>query len=117
MTRTAAVPLDRLHRFNDSSAPRLEHGQSVPDGIRGVRVTGYLSDESGWGAAGRGYACAVRQLRVPMRIHDLSVLTTNGSEDDTSCRPNRIVSHACPPKRPGYFRFWGLTNVFEIYLL
>jgi glycosyltransferase involved in cell wall biosynthesis len=86
MTRAAAVPLERLHRFNHSFAPRLEHGQLDPDGIRGVRVTGYLSDESGWGAAGRGYASALRQLRVPMRIHDLSALTTNRSEDDNLVR-------------------------------
>jgi glycosyltransferase involved in cell wall biosynthesis len=81
MTSAAAVALERLHRFNGWFAPRVEHGQPRSDEVRGVRVTGYLSDESGWGAAGRGYARALRQLRVPMRIHDVSALTTNRSED------------------------------------
>jgi glycosyltransferase involved in cell wall biosynthesis len=49
--------------------------------VRGVRVTGYLSDESGWGAAGRGYVRALEQLGVPMTVHDVSRLTTNRSED------------------------------------
>jgi len=81
MTSAAAVALERLHRCNGWFELRLEHRQPVRDDVRGVRVTGYLSDESGWGAAGRGYVRALRQLRVPMRIHDVSALTTNRSED------------------------------------
>jgi len=81
MTGAAAVALERLHRFNGWFAPRLEQGQPARDDVRGVRVTGYLSDESGWGAAGRGYARALRRLQVPMRIHDVSALTTNRSQD------------------------------------
>src|SRR5262245_15564581 len=88
MTSAAAVALERLHRFNGWFAPRLDRGQPLRDEVRGVRVTGYLSDESGWGAAGRGYVPALRQLRVPMRVHDVSALTSNRSEDHTVTVPD-----------------------------
>ena len=80
MTSCAAAALDRLHRFNGWFSPRVDD-QPSRDGIRGVRVTGYFSDESGWGAAGRGYVRALRRLQVPMHVHDVSALTTNRSED------------------------------------
>ena len=40
--------------------------------MRGVRVTGYFSDESGWGAAGRGYVRALQHLGVPTRPFAMS---------------------------------------------
>jgi glycosyltransferase involved in cell wall biosynthesis len=81
MSSAAAVALERLHRFNGWFEPRVDAGQTVRDEVRGVRVTGYFSDESGWGAAGRGYVRALRRLEVPLRVHDVSALTTNRSED------------------------------------
>jgi glycosyltransferase involved in cell wall biosynthesis len=49
----------------------------------GVNVCGYLRDESGWGAAGRGYVRALRALGVPFALRDLSSLSSNRSEDKT----------------------------------
>ncbi|HEX8473723.1 MAG TPA: glycosyltransferase family 4 protein [Pyrinomonadaceae bacterium] len=49
----------------------------------GVNVCGYLRDESGWGAAGRGYVRALRALGVPLALLDLSSLSSNRSEDKT----------------------------------
>src|SRR5437879_133585 len=46
------------------------HGAGPRDG--GVNVCGYLRDESGWGAAGRGYVRALRSLGVPLALGDLS---------------------------------------------
>ena len=48
-----------------------------------VNVTGYLRDESGWGAAARGYIRALRCLGVPTRLADFSALTSNRSGDRT----------------------------------
>ena len=81
MRTRAEEALDRLHRFN----PWFHRGHgvretSVPQ-ARGVRVTGYFSDESGWGAAGRGYVRALQRIGVPMEMCDVSRLTTNRSED------------------------------------
>ncbi len=47
MTSAATVALERLRRFNGWFEPDIEHGQPPRDDLRGVRVTGYLSDESG----------------------------------------------------------------------
>jgi len=46
-----------------------------------VRLCGYLHDESGWGAAARGYVRALRHLGVPTILEDFSSLTSNRSED------------------------------------
>ncbi len=83
MTTRAEAALDRLHRFNpwfqrDPAARRPSARE-----LRGVRVTGYFSDESGWGAAGRGYVRALQRLGVPLTVCDVSRLTTNRSEDRT----------------------------------
>jgi glycosyltransferase involved in cell wall biosynthesis len=48
-----------------------------------VNVSGYLRDESGWGAAARGYVRALRALGVPTRLADFSALTSNRSGDRT----------------------------------
>src|SRR4051812_48003870 len=53
------------------------------DAVRpfGVNVCGYLRDESGWGAAGRGYLHALRTLSIPLALRDMSGLSSNRSED------------------------------------
>jgi len=91
MTSVAAVALEQLHRFNRWFEPPAAEPQSR-DHVRGVRVTGYFSDESGWGAAGRGYVRALRRLGVPMRLHDVSALTTNRSEDRSLAQGDTAVT-------------------------
>ena len=75
--------IGRMQRFN-----RWYHRvEVVPDTgaancrLDGVNVTGYLRDESGWGEAARGYVRALRSLRVPVALNDLSGLSSNRSED------------------------------------
>ena len=80
---TTVEALDRLRRFNTWFSPSSERRTASAPQVRGVRVTGYLSDESGWGAAGRGYVRALQRIDVPMRVHDVSSLTTNRSGDRT----------------------------------
>ena len=83
MTTRAEAALDRLHRFNPwFQRDPAAHRPSARE-LRGVRVTGYFSDESGWGAAGRGYVRALQRLGVPLTVCDVSRLTTNRSEDRT----------------------------------
>lgn len=53
------------------------------DPLAGINVSGYFRDESGWGAAGRGYIRALRALDLPLALHDVSALTTNRSGDAT----------------------------------
>jgi len=81
MTVSADTALERLHRFNPWFRPEPGRAERQSSGVSAVRVTGYLSDESGWGAAGRGYVRALQQLNIPMTVHDVSALTTNRSED------------------------------------
>jgi glycosyltransferase involved in cell wall biosynthesis len=74
--------LRKLRRFNgwfDGFTPEADGG-SPP---LAVSVSGYLRDESGWGAAARGYVRALRRLGVPTRLEDFSALTSNRSGDDT----------------------------------
>ncbi|MCL4487934.1 MAG: glycosyltransferase family 4 protein [Chloroflexi bacterium] len=47
----------------------------------GINLSGYLRDESGWGAAGRGYAKALQHLGMPLALNDFSALTNNRSEE------------------------------------
>ncbi len=63
---------------------------SVPDAaplpaypVAGVNVVGYLRDESGLGAAARGYVGLLDRMRVPVALKDVSDVTPNRSEDDT----------------------------------
>jgi glycosyltransferase involved in cell wall biosynthesis len=81
MSSVTDAALDRLHRYNQWFAGHEPAPPAPGSGVRGVRVTGYFSDESGWGAAGRGYVRALQQLGVPMAVHDVSALTTNRSHD------------------------------------
>ena len=84
MSCTAAA-LERLHRFNT-----WFHGTGLPaiarPAIQGVRISGYLSDESGWGAAGRGYVSALEELGCPLALNDVSALTGNRSGDRSVAR-------------------------------
>ena len=82
---TACSPvatLRKLRRFNgwfDGFSPEAD-GDPRP---LSVSVSGYLRDESGWGASARGYIRALRRLGVPTRLEDFSALTSNRSGDRT----------------------------------
>jgi glycosyltransferase involved in cell wall biosynthesis len=81
-TCSPAATLDTLRRFNpwfDGFTPAGDRG----DAPLSVSVSGYLRDESGWGAAARGYVHALRRLGVPTRLKDFSALTSNRSGDRT----------------------------------
>lgn len=74
--------LRTLRRFNGW----FDGFSTAADGVRpplAVNVSGYLRDESGWGAAARGYVRALRSLGVPTRLADFSALTSNRSGDHT----------------------------------
>ena len=83
MTTCSPVATQRtLRRFNgwfDGFTPDGEGGRAP----LAVNVGGYLRDESGWGAAARGYVRALRRLGVPTRLNDFSALTSNRSGDRT----------------------------------
>lgn len=51
--------------------------------IDGINVCGYLRSESGLGAAARSYLDAIRALRVPVALKDLSALAPNRARDST----------------------------------
>jgi glycosyltransferase involved in cell wall biosynthesis len=73
----------RIQRFNRwyrraEVPPNPDTGSG---GLGGVNVIGYLREESGVGAAARGYVCALHALRVPVALNDLSDLSSNRSED------------------------------------
>ena len=71
--------LRRFNRWFDGFTPESESGRAP----LAVNVSGYLRDESGWGAAARGYVRALRRLGVPTRLKDFSALTSNRSGDRT----------------------------------
>jgi glycosyltransferase involved in cell wall biosynthesis len=52
-----------------------------PASVMGMNVWGFLRDESGWGAAVRGYVRALRRLGIPLALLDLSDLSSNRSAD------------------------------------
>jgi glycosyltransferase involved in cell wall biosynthesis len=81
-TCSPVATLNTLRRFNgwfDGFTPAAEGGRAQLS----VNVSGYLRDESGWGAAARGYVRALRGLGVPTRLSDFSALTSNRSGDRT----------------------------------
>jgi glycosyltransferase involved in cell wall biosynthesis len=80
-TSSVDAAIERLHRHNPWFRREAGEPQGSGVGVRGVRVTGYFSDESGWGAAGRGYLRALQRLQTPLKVHDVSALTTNRSQD------------------------------------
>jgi glycosyltransferase involved in cell wall biosynthesis len=49
--------------------------------VDGVNVCGYLRNESGLGAAARGYVRALQSLGVPVALRDVSELSVNRSGD------------------------------------
>lgn len=53
----------------------------LPARLEGINVWGFLRDESGWGAAVRGYVRAFRRLGMPLALRDLSDLSSNRSAD------------------------------------
>ena len=59
--------LRRFNRWFDGFTPDSESGRAPLS----VNVSGYLRDESGWGAAARGYVRALRRLGVPTRLDGL----------------------------------------------
>jgi glycosyltransferase involved in cell wall biosynthesis len=76
--------IKRTQRYN-----RWYKGQaSLPEALAnsrsaGINVSGYLRDESGWGAAARGYVRALHFLQVPVALNDLSGSSSSRSEDRT----------------------------------
>ena len=80
MSYSAGAALDRLHRFNQWFSPVIEAAEGTRAAAT-VRVSGYLRDESGWGAAARGYVRALQHAGVPLILHDVSSLTGNRSHD------------------------------------
>jgi hypothetical protein len=81
-TCSPVATLKTLRRFNgwfDGFTPDSGGGRAPLS----VNVSGYLRDESGWGAAARGYVRALRCLGVPTRLADFSALTSNRSGDRT----------------------------------
>lgn len=56
---------------------------SKTNSCAGINLCGYLRDESGWGAAGRGYVRALRKLDIPLALVDVSDLSSNRSQDGT----------------------------------
>jgi hypothetical protein len=76
---------DALQRRNPwyraTSAPAAGAAPAAGRRPDGVNVCGYFRDESGWGAAGRGYLRALRALECPLALMDLSGLTSNRSGD------------------------------------
>jgi glycosyltransferase involved in cell wall biosynthesis len=77
-----AATLRTLRRFNPWFDGFTSEGESGRASLS-VNVSGYLRDESGWGAAARGYVRALRQLGVPTGLTDFSALTSNRSADRT----------------------------------
>jgi glycosyltransferase involved in cell wall biosynthesis len=71
--------LTRLRRHNAwfDALPEPEAVRRSPS----VIVSGFLRDESGWGAAARGYIRALRGRGVATGLRDFSTLTSNRSED------------------------------------
>jgi glycosyltransferase involved in cell wall biosynthesis len=89
-TSSPAATLRKLRRFNrwfDGFTPETD-GRALP---LSVNVSGYLKDESGWGALARGYIRALRYLGVTMRLEDFSALTSNRSGDRTVLSGNALA--------------------------
>lgn len=68
----------QARKFETQRVPALK-----TDHRAGINLCGYLRDESGWGAAGRGYARALQKLGSPLAVMDLSDLSSNRSHDAT----------------------------------
>jgi hypothetical protein len=75
--------IERIRRYNRwyREADLATDSGAASSKLGGVNVVGYLRDESGWGAAARGYVRALRTLRIPIALTGLSDLSSNRSED------------------------------------
>ncbi|PYQ09201.1 MAG: hypothetical protein DMF83_04155, partial [Acidobacteria bacterium] len=61
--------------------------------LPGINVVGYLRNETGLGAIGRGYVRAMRWLGVPVALKDVSELSPNRSEDPTLAKFDESHPH------------------------
>jgi hypothetical protein len=86
---TSQSRLVKARSWVEESIARLEQSNAwyrigerpVSTTLEGINVWGFLRDESGWGAAARGYVRALRRLGVPLALRDLSDLSSNRSAD------------------------------------
>jgi glycosyltransferase involved in cell wall biosynthesis len=88
MASSPAATLRTLRRHNgwfDGLEPADQTDRPVA-----VSVSGYLRDESGWGAAARGYIRALQHGGVPTSLEDFSPLTSNRSEDHSGGTGQRL---------------------------
>jgi glycosyltransferase involved in cell wall biosynthesis len=81
-----------VYSIEDSFARLREHNAwyrpdaGMPEAgrsIAGINLVGFFRDESGWGAATRGYVRALQSLGIPLALRDLSELSSNRSNDAT----------------------------------
>jgi glycosyltransferase involved in cell wall biosynthesis len=78
---TTSLVDEALARLGHTN-PWFQVGERTPSSKhQGVNVWGFLRDESGWGAAVRGYIRGLRRLGVPLALYDLSDSSTNRSGD------------------------------------
>jgi glycosyltransferase involved in cell wall biosynthesis len=78
-TRLATAVLERP---KIAAREGTQHAAGPPGGaLPGVNVCGYLRNESGLGAAARGYIRALRTAGVQVGLKDVSHLSVNRSED------------------------------------
>jgi glycosyltransferase involved in cell wall biosynthesis len=74
------IPLSRSRPAGAVAVPQPGTGAR---GVDGVNVIGYLRTESGIGSLGRSYVRALRSLRVPVSLLDVSDLSGNRAGDRT----------------------------------
>jgi glycosyltransferase involved in cell wall biosynthesis len=72
-----------LRRASPSRPAAVPQPVQGDRGLDGVNVIGYLRTENGVGSAARGYVRALRALRVPITLLDVSDLSGNRAEDET----------------------------------
>lgn len=71
--------LGDLQENNSWYEPGEAHAETPRYG--GVNVCGYLRDESGWGAAARGYVRALEHIGEPLSYTDVSGMSSNRSQN------------------------------------
>jgi hypothetical protein len=103
----------------EQANPWYQAGERPPSArLEGINVWGFLRDESGWGAAVRGYVRAFRRLGMPLALHDLSDQSSNrstdtslGGVDDSSLYDVNLVC-VDPSRQVGTFADGGF-RLFE----
>src|SRR6266545_5097946 len=78
-----------MSAFEARVEDRAPPGSELP----GVNFAGYLRTESGVGAAARGYVRALKRLKVPTALVDLSGLQINRSEDRSLIEFDQAYPH------------------------